>query len=66
MKMSSEQWRNDNDRVKLKYWDKSCLNAGLSTTNSTSTGLEVNADFRCESPSTNRVMCTRSFCKLCP
>jgi len=32
MKMSTEQWWNDTDRGQLKYWDKSCLNAGLSNT----------------------------------
>ena len=33
--MSVEQWWNDTDRGKLKYWEKNCHSVTLSTTNPT-------------------------------
>ena len=48
--MSMEQWWNDTDRGKLKYWDKECIDATLSTKNPTYTDLGLNPRLRGDRP----------------
>ena len=53
MKLSSEHWRNDAEKRKWKYSEKTLLQYPLCTTNLTWTGLASNADFQFNSPATS-------------
>jgi len=48
--MRTEQWWNDNDRRKPKYWDKKLSHYNLSTTNPTWTRTRTNLDLCNEKP----------------
>ena len=58
--MSMEQWWNDTDRGKLKYWEKNLSQCPFGTTNPIWTTLGLIADLRGDRQATDRLAMGRT------